>query len=62
LRRAYRAVAEEDAIRVEVHDLACWVVGWNHSHFAAKGCQSPQDVVLAAKVKGDDLQPSKHAM
>ena len=34
--KTYGAIAEEDAIRLQFHDLLCWVVGRNHGDLAAK--------------------------
>ena len=47
---AYRAVAEEDAVRVQLHDLLGGVVGGDHRQLAPLGRQPPQDVVLDAEV------------
>jgi hypothetical protein len=56
--RAYRAIAEEDTIWVEFHDLLCWVVCRNHSDLTAQGCETAQDVVLDAKIVRHHLQSS----
>ena len=52
---AHRAIAQEDAIRIEVDDLVSRVVGGDDCDFAAVGCKPTQDVLLGAKIIGDHL-------
>lgn len=49
------AVAEEDTVRVELHDLRGGVGGWHHGDAAAEGCQAAQDVRLDPEVVGNHL-------
>jgi len=49
------SVAEEDAVRVELHDLVCGVVCRNNRDAAAIAGQTAQYVVLDAKVVRNHL-------